>query len=55
MDHPTSKAWEVPVVSDLGSLEELTAICNTAGSGDFNFPGSESHNTELLSPFCVSD
>ena len=57
MKRPTTErpAWEAPVVSDLGSLEELTAVCDTAGGGDATFPGETDHNTFLASPFCASD
>lgn len=50
------EAWKAPTISDLGSLEELTAICNTGGAGDSAYPGNTGYSTEYISPseYCKS-
>jgi len=49
------RSYESPKISDLGSLEELTAVCDSPGAGDAAFPGDLSHTTFTASPACLSD
>jgi hypothetical protein len=50
--------YEKPVVVDYGSLEELTAACETPGSGDAAFPDTL-HSKQIGQPgdtiFCFSN
>jgi hypothetical protein len=38
------KSYEKPLVTDFGSLEELTAQCDAPGAGDKKFPTSLTHS-----------
>jgi hypothetical protein len=37
--------YEKPEITDFGSLERLTADCDSPGSGDIHNPGSLTHST----------
>lgn len=50
-------AYPKPQIRDYGTLTELTAVCQSPGSGDSSFVLDTGHNTTLpgsMNSYCVS-
>ena len=44
MEASSKELYEKPEISDLGTLQELTAACISAGSGDYRGYGFSTHS-----------